>query len=797
MIYNNLKLAVRSLWRDRFYAILNLVGLAVGISVCMLLFSFTHHQFSFDGYHKKKDKIYRLGLTATYDGSEEKWANVPNIAGPHFKDHIADIVEQVRLLKHNFGRTAFLSHGDRNFADKAMYWADSSVFTIFDIDLLAQEREILLSEPNQIALSASTKTKIFGDEDAIGKTINIDNDLELKVVAVYQDFPSHSSVQANMIGSLSTLDWAYKRLYWGNASFETYLLMGDEIDPALMHHQITDAFNQVVKAEDRWFSFWIQPLSEVHLHSSDISNSYSDKPGDIQQVKMVLWLGFIVLILACFNYINMATARARGRLKEIGINKTLGASSFALAQRFLSETAVLVIAATLIGSTVAIAVSPVLQQLADQSFPVGMFFKGAWLLSLPLLIITVTLFAGAYPAFILSGFSPKDIFSPSSRRISTSPILRNSMVVAQYIACITLIASSLVFAHQMKFISQKKLGFQPEQVVAVTTAAAENRQSISGLMNAYYALPEVEQVCRATTYPGNSAPGYSMHRPGEPEKIMAVASNSIGPRFEEVLDLKLIAGRSLDSKAEGDTTIDVVMNETAIEFLGWTPEGAIGKTPPQLYQRPTKIVGVVEDFHFESLHRPIGAYAFNNGRRMNWQPFLLVRLNTPNLRLAIKKLENTFATHLPNSAFEYVFLDEEFDQLYAGEKRLVQVVLIFTILAILISCLGLIGLTAFRAEQRTREIGIRKVLGATAGNVVWLLSRDLLRLVVLAIVVAVPMAWFVTDQWLQDFAYRITPGIHIFVLAVGIALVIALATTGTQSLRAALVHPSESLKNKD
>ena len=795
MFYTNLKMAIRSLWKDRFYASLNLLGLAAGIAVCLLLFSFAYHQQSFDQFHAQGDKIYRLGLQTAYDGTSEKWGTVPNIAGPHFKENIASIVDQTRLLQHNFGRTAFFSCEGKQYAEKSFYWADSSFFDLFSLEIIARQREQILNEPNQIAISASTKQKIFGNGQALGKTIKVDNDMDLEIVAVYSDLPSNSSLQANLIGSLSSLNWAYKRLYWSNASFETFLLFSEGSDVATVQTQIEATFNKAVKAEDQWFSFWLQPLKEIHLYSSDIGQAYEEKPGDIKQVKMMLWLGLVVLLLACFNYINMSTARAQRRLKDIGISKTLGASSTRLAGRFLSETAVLASCAMLLGIILAALGAPILEQIASQAFPVDMFFSGSWLLAIPVLLCGITLLAGAYPAFVLSGFSPKDIFSPSAQKISTSPLFRKGMVISQYIACITLIASSLIFAKQMQFISNKKLGFQPDQVVAVTTAAAESSNAISGLKNAYYALPEVKEVCRSASYPGISTSGYAMVKPGSESQSISVSSNKVGPRFEEVLDLKFLAGRTLTSKVKGDTTVDVVMNKTAVDFLGWSPEEAIGKSPPELFQYPTTIVGVVEDFHFESLHKPIEPYVFNNGHELGWRPYLLVKLNTTDIAGALKKLENQFSNHIPNSAFEYAFLDQELEKLYAGEKRMVKIVLFFTILAILISCLGLIGLTAFNTERRVKEIGIRKVLGATTGNVVWLLSWDLLRLVFIAIILAVPLAWYLTDSWLQGFAYRITPGLGLFLLATVISLIIAIFTTSLQSLKAALVHPSESLKN--
>lgn len=797
MIKNYFKIAFRNLWKNRFFTFLNGLGLSIGLAVSLVLMLFVVDELSFDRYHEQAADIYRVGITVDYDDTREKWAQVPNIAGPSFKENISEVIDQVRFLRHNFGRTAFVRVGEKNFAEEDLYWADSSLFNVFDVPLLYGDPQTALNEPNKVILSRSAAEKIFGKEQPLGKVIKVDNTLDLKISGVYEDFPANSTLDCAMIGSFNTLKWASENLYWSNCSFETFLLM----HPTAKKEDIEVAMNVVlddaVEKNEQWFSFWLQPMLDVHLHSRGIAESgYSSRLSDISQVRIMTVLALAILLLACFNYINMTTARSRQRFREVGINKTLGASSGQMIARFFVETGILVAAALLFGILMVEMSLPLFESLAGRSLSVLSLLNIKWLAALAGVWALITFGAGLYPALFLSSFSPGHLLQPMQGGVTGNRFFRQSLVVGQFVVCITLIVGALIFNRQLDFISQKKLGFQPDKVVAINTFAAEEYVQIEGLMNAYRNLAEVKTLCRAQGFPGMGVSGYSMTRPGQEEINIGVNSNHVTSGFDEVLELKYLAGKTLPEKSKEDTTVQVVMNEAGVKFLGWTPEEAIGKSPPSLYNVPATIVGVVEDFHHESMHNPITPYVFNNGNNFGWTPFLLVKLHSGELQKTLRQMEIAFSRHLPKSAFEFTFLDDHTERLYNSERYLSRIVLIFTLLAIFISCLGLFGLAAFTAERRTKEIGIRKVLGASVAGIVALLSKDFLKLVLIALVIATPLAYYFMENWLADFAYRIDMHWWIFVLAGALAITIAFLTVGFQSLRAAFANPVDSLRNE-
>jgi putative ABC transport system permease protein len=410
--------------------------------------------------------------------------------------------------------------------------------------------------------------------------------------------------------------------------------------------------------------------------------------------------------------------------------------------------------------------------------------------------------AGLYPALHLSGFSPKLLLNPSYRANTGSGLLRRGLVVVQFTASLVLAIGTLLFYQQLQFIQQRRLGYDPAQVVAITTTAAQTTGQVEGLKADLRALSGVEAVARAQTYPGRGGSGRTITKTRTETTGMSITTCRATSDVLKTLGLKLLAGSSLpprsdksDTNAESDTTVQVVLNKTAVTYLGYTPQQAIGKIAPNLFGNSAEIVGVVDDFHFASLHQPIGAYGFHNANSEG-RPYMLVRTQTGNLPETMRQLEAVYHKHLPDAAFEYTFLDQHLNKLYRNEQRTGQVVLLFAGLAILIACLGLFGLATFTAEQRTKEISIRKVLGASIFSLVGLLSKDFLKLVVLAIVIASPLAWWAMTEWLGTFAYRVELAWWVFALAGTLALLIALLTVSFQSIRAALMNPVKSLRSE-
>ncbi|GAB2586904.1 ABC transporter permease [Spirosoma areae] len=801
MLQNYLKIAWRGMIKNRLFTFLNLLGLATGLAVALLLMVYVNDELQFDQYHSKADRIYRVGLTATFDGKSMKWANSPNAVGPALKADIPGVEQAMRLLRHNYGQTAFIKSGDAKFAEKRFYWADKNLFDLFDIRLLRGNPASALAAPGKVVLSQETATRYFGPENPIGKVLLVDNSDTLEVTGVYETFPGTSTLDADLIGSFSSVRWARKPT-WDNASFETYLLLAPQAQTGRIENQMARVVDKNIPKAGQWFSLWLQPLTDIHLHSAGMTNSNTTRIGDFQQVQILFVLAIVVLLIAGINYMNLATARAQMRFREVGVIKTVGATMRQLVNRFYIETGLMVGIALLLSIGLVALGLPFINQLTEKQLVFAAILTpqvAAGFLTIGLLI---TLIAGSYPAFYLSSFSPKNLLNTAFRTDSGAGLFRRSLVVIQFTASVVLIVSTFIFYQQLQFIQSRKLGYEPTQVVAVTTSGARKSTQIDGLMNDYRALSSVEQVSQVQAFPGSGGSGRTLSKPdsrnaANPTAGMVISTNRVDKQVIQTLGLTLLAGTSLPAvKDPKDTTVQVVLNKTAVDYLGYTPEKAIGKKAHNLFGWDRAvIVGVVKDFHFQSLHTPIGAYGFHNNNS-EWQPYLLVKIRTANLPETMRQLEATFRKDLPDSAFEYTFLDEHLNTLYRSEQRTAQVVLVFAALAILIACLGLFGLATFTAEQRTKEIGVRKVLGASVSSLVALLSKDFLKLVLIAIVLASPLAWWAMSKWLQDFAYKIDIEWWMFAGAGGLAIGIALLTVSFQSVKAALMNPVKSLRSE-
>ncbi len=795
MLKNYLKIAWRQLSKNKLFSLINISGLAIGLTVSLLLFLYIRKELSFDRDFRQSDNIYRIVFNADLDGKVEKWAGCPNNAGHTFKSSIADIRAQSRWIRHEFGRSANVLYKDKKFFEKNLYWADSSLTTIFDLPFIAGNPATALTRPNCVIISKSIAEKYFGKEEPLGKVLKIDNNYSCEVTGVYKDFPHTSTLDADLIGSIYSVGWMVRDQPWSNASFETWLLLNPATDPAKVEKQIKATVDREVAKADQWFSFSLQPLRKVHLYSEDIK-SYTSRPGDLRQVKIVSILALVIILIACINYMNLATARSQKRFREVGINKTIGATSGMLVRKFYAETGLFVLLSVLAGIALLILAIPLFNSLTGEQLSAGDLLHPGILLAILISSILITVIAGSYPALYLSSFNPKNLFHQTFTRKSMAGRFRQGLVVLQFSASIILIIATVLFYRQLQFIQSKKLGFQPEQVVAVTTSAVETKDQIDGLLTETRSLAAVKYVCRTQTYPGRSGSGRGINKEGAGNEKISLTTCRATAGIEKVLGLKLLAGAGLpEVKADTDSTVQVLLTKKAVDFLGFTPEEVIGRKVAVQLGNNSYVVGVVDDFNNESLHKPIGAYAFHNAKTES-RSFMLVKLNAEQLPQAMRQLEAVYRRHVPNGAFEYTFLDQYMQSLYSSEQRTASIVLVFSGLAIFIACLGLFGLAAFVAEQRTKEIGVRKVLGASVVNIVGLLSGNFLRLVLLSILIAVPIAWWMMNRWLQDFAYRTTISWWVFVLAGFIAIMIALITVSSQAVRAALTNPVKSLRTE-
>ncbi|MBL7825088.1 MAG: ABC transporter permease, partial [Saprospiraceae bacterium] len=728
MFTNYLKLSFRSLLKNPLFSALNLLGLSFGLTVALLLFLQVRQELAFDRYHSKADRIFRVVVNSFWDPARpSQLANAPNVIAPVLKERVPAVEQSARILQHEFGASAFVTAGSNKLVEERFFWADPSLVEIFDIPTLAGNMKEALSQPNCIALSKSTAVRYFGTSNPVGQTLLVDRMDPLVVKAVYEDFPTASSLDANALGSFITMKWANQRLVWSNSSFETWLLLNSDASAAQVQNQLAQLYDENVPKEDQRMSYQLQALKDVHLHSSAMDSNHSVRLGDPKEVSILATLALAVLIIACFNYMNLSTARSQLRFKEVGINKTMGASKRQLSIRFFAETGLITSFSMIVALGMVIMAIPYFNRLTGKELHINMLTEGVTLLSLFGITLLVVLFAGAYPAFFLSSFQPKNLLQPSFRAGTGGGWFRRSLITTQFAASVILIIGTLVLYKQMAFIRDKKLGFEPEQVVAITTIAANSKDQIAGLIQGCRSLSQVKAVCRAQSYPGLETSVRTISRNAQDQNGAEILTNRVTPGFEQALDLKLIAGTTLPEKIAGDTIVNVVLTQKAVEYLGLTPETVLGKKIECNLGENSYVSGVVENFHAESLHKPVGAYAFHDAETET-RRFLLVKMQTTDLAGTMAKIEGVFKNSLPQSAFEYRFLDDQLEKLYQNDQKTAKTMLVFSLLSILVSCLGLFGLAAFAAEQRVKEIGIRRVLGASVMSITGLLSRDFLKL---------------------------------------------------------------------
>ncbi len=797
MLSNYIKLAWRNLQRHKLYSTLNIAGLAIGLAIAIVLFLFVSNERHFDDVYSNKNNIYRVILHPTDDNRGATWSNVPNAVAPAIKDNLPEVQYAARLLKNGFGATAFIEANHSLFTEKSFYWCDASLFNIFNIPFVNGNAAAFAEKPNSVAIDEATAKKYFGQKDPVGQTITVDNRTVLEVTGVFKTLPLNSSLDCAIIASFQSSGFE-KRISWSNSSFETYCLLNKGTNIAATEEKIQQLLNKNVEKKDQSFTLSLQPFKDVHLYSAGFDGSYSNRSGDIKEVKLLLMLATLILTIACINYMNLFTARSQKKAKDVGINKTLGASFRTLLLRFYIETGLITFISLVLGVLLSVAAIPLFNQIAGKNLQFSQLNYTELTIGLAAIWLITTLVAGSYPALYLSGFSPKEVMRQHSGHSRAAGLIRKGLVVVQFIASIVLIAGVYTVHHQLQFIRNKNLGFHPENVVAITTAALRETKQRDVLVNAFQLLSNVRSVGFAQGFPGTGTSGRSLYKNGADRTGLSIQTNRADAGIIKTLQLKLLAGHTLpENKQLNDSVSEVILNKKAVDYLGLTPQDAIGKKiSAQLgTDNNAYIVGVVDNFNYASLHDPIGGYAFHNYPSEPAR-YLLVRFTTADLVQTMAQFENAFKTALPSSAFEYTFLDKQLESLYASEQRTARIGLSFSLLAILIACLGLFGLAAYTAEQRTKEIGIRKVLGASVLNISRLLSQDFIRLVIIAIVIALPIAWYLCHKWLQDFAYRVTIGADTFIITSLLAIVIALLTVSLQAIKAAVANPVKSLRTE-
>lgn len=811
MIKNYFKIAFRQLLRNKGYTAINIFGLAIGLASFLLISLYVIDEWSYDRYNKKADRIYRVNADIRFGGTDMRLTVSSDPMGPTLKKDYPQVEEYVRIYAS--GGTKLIKKGNEFIDEANVAHADSTLFDVFTLPAISGDTKTALNEPNTVVITESTAKKYFGSTDAVGKTIETrDNTNELyKVTAVIKDIPRNSHFNFDFIFSMDNVDYNFGSFLSNN--FQTYLLLKPGTDYKEFEKNFTQVINKYVLPQASQFMevksmedfekagnklvYSLMPLTDIHLHSD--RNPELGVNGNIQYVYIFSAVALFLLLIACINFMNLSTARSANRGKEVGIRKVLGTGKKSLITQFLTESTLMVFISLLIALFIAWLVLPMFNDISAKALSIGSLLTLKVLPLLLLFTLLIGLLAGGYPAFILSQFRPIAVLKGNNTVGIKKSNLRNVLVVFQFFTSIVLIIGTVVVFRQLDFIQTKKLGFNKEQVLIINgTGALDNNKD--AFKNEVLKMEGVTGGTYSSYLPVSSSSRnditFSKEAVMDSKTGLNAQNWKVDYDYFNILGMEFSKGRGFSKDFGGDSAT-VVINESFAYTLGYdNPLGKNVYIPVDMQTGELKaytIIGVLKNFHFESLRRPIGPVCFRLGRSTGLASF---KASTGNVKNLVSNIEGKWKTMAAGMPFSYRFLDEAFDQMYRTEQRTGKVAMIFSILAILIACMGLFGLATYMAEQRTKEIGIRKVLGATVPNLVTLLSNGFLRLVLIAFVIAVPVSWWAMNKWLQDFSYRVNIGWWVFIAAGAVAILIALVTVSYQAVKAAVANPVKSLRTE-
>ena len=805
MLRNYLKIALRNLFKRAGYTAISVLGLTIGIACFLLIGVYIYDEISYDQHHKNASRIYRV--TNLDLSSGKQWAPIDPPVGKSLVEYLPGIESVVRFLP--VIKDVTLETQTEKFKESDMLYADPSVFEIFTIPFKLGNSKKALSEPYTIVLSEKMAKKYFGKENPIGQTLSLNGRHNLQVTGVMGSSPSKTHLPFDALISMSTFyaraggDWIDDpKTIW--TSFYTYVLLREGSAAEVIEEQFSGFINSFYEprgagaaSEDR--QLLLQPLTSIHLHSS-LENELQPN-GKLIYIRLLGSMGIFLLLLAIINFINLITARSTERAREVGVRKTLGALHSSLIKQFLLESVLLVGTAFSAAYLLSIALFPLFRQLSGKSLSNDILFEPGVLLVLLGLALILGLLSGSYPAFILARFQPITVLKGGRFSVKHSIGVRESLIVAQFVVAIAFLSGTAIIYQQMQFLTEAALGFDKEQLLNVRVGPSDqadvNNQK-EALRNELLQLPELEGVTFISSVPGKRHPLERVesvdNRLARDEGYQMRTVFGAEHNYAAILGLKILRGKNFPDVQTTDSSGAFLVNQAAVQTLGLSPEDAIGSTlhvPSQEYTGT--IVGIVEDFHYASLHQQIDPLIvpfnprFSNGH-------VLIRVNGQRAEQAIESVKAVWSRLMPGALFDYAFVDTQFDALYRSEMRMSMVMATFSIIALFIACLGLFGLVALIVGQRTKEIGVRKVLGASVLGVVSLLTKDFMRLVVVAFLVAIPISYFVMHRWLEDFAYHTDISGWMFMIVGLITIGISLLTVSIQSIRAAVADPLKSLR---
>jgi len=796
MLKNYLLISFRNVRKHFSYSLINIFGLGIGLATCLLLATWIKHELSYDRFHEKADRIYRASMESSFGGQTSMTTVSPTALLPALRE-FPEIEEGVRVYNPASWNPFIVKKDDRLFQEGKFYFADSTFFDVFSFTLIRGNARTALREPYNVILTESAAKKYFGGEDPIGKTLNVNAANDYVVTGLMEDVPSNSFLQFDFLASFSSLRAGREQPIWWSANYQTFVVTSASADiDALMDktdHIVKEAVGAEFSSPGDFLHYNFMKLTDIHLQSP--YETEFEAVGSAQYVYIFSAIGLLILLIACMNYVNLATARAMDRAKEVGIRKVVGALRPQLFTQFLGESAFITFLAFCVAFFIAQILLPVFNSVTGKDLDTGIFYDPSFLGLTGIVLLIITVLSGAYPAFAMTSFRPVSVLKGNFRFSGKGVWLRQILVVSQFSISIILIIGTLVILKQLDFIQTKKLGYKKDNVI-ILPLDRETHKVYEQLKTELLRTGNVRAVGRATESPTRIRGGYRFSlensTDGHGMLVTAVAADD---GFVPALRMDIVEGRNFTDadfqRMKTDTFYSFIVNEALLKTLYLDPAKAIG-TKARLSGRKGEIVGVIRDFHFSSLHSTIGPLAIFNQVDYN---NIFIQAESSDMNHVLAEIKTICGSVIPHRPFEYEFLDQQYDNLYATEQRTGMVFTVFAALAIFIASLGLLGLVSFTAAQKTKEIGIRKVLGATASNIVMLITSDFTKLVVVAICVGVPIAYWLMGEWLGDFAYRANIGIGPLIAASLICLVLAFGTAGFQALKAALIDPAKTLRN--
>ncbi|MEO6328453.1 MAG: ABC transporter permease [Ginsengibacter sp.] len=810
MIKNYFKIAWRNLLRNKAFSFINIFGLAVGLASCLLIMLYIFDESSYDKHQKNGDRIFRI---AAINNKGETWAATSGPLAFTLKNNLPEVDEATRLMTFPDIARMLLKYESgsekKQFFESNGYYVDSTFFQLFTYNFIYGNAATALNEPNSLVISEEISHKFFGNKNPVGKPLLINTpfgEFNYTIKAVFDGSEYKSHIPASYFLSMRNNDmwnWVKQQTALvGNGVFFTYLKLKKGVDAKLAERKVQSYFDDKAGADMKAMGFkntlFFQPVKDIYLHSS-VGNEIGSN-GNITYLYILGTIAAFIIIIACINFMNLSTARSEKRAKEVGVRKVMGAEKKSLVWQFLGESFMMCIMSLVIASLLVQILLPYFNNLTQKNIS---FFDNDnlifWIVGLTLL---TGLFAGLYPAFYLSAFKPIAVLKGKIINSFSATALRKGLVIFQFTISICLVFAAIVIWRQLTFIKDQQLGFNKNQKLVLPLQASyrNSENNYTALKNELLKYPEVKSVTSGSAYPGvvnlNDMLFFGEGR--STKDNVDVHITAVENDYIETLGFQLLSGRAFSKDFTADSA-GIILNEVAVKQLGYDVTNAVGKKIQfdiGNFKGAMQIVGVVKNFNFESLHNQIQPHGFTTTMFSNRYGYFIASLNTNNYAAVLKKIERTWAKLNPAVPFEYSFLDQDFQRNYQKDQLTSDIVLWFTIIAILIACLGLFGLSAFSAEQRTKEIGIRKVLGATVSQVTMLLSKDFIKLVSTAVLIASPLAWWAMNKWLQAFAYKINISWWIFVLAGCIAVFIALVTVSFQAIKAAIANPVKSLRTE-